>query len=642
MPNFEKVVVETDVLILGGGMAACGAAVEAAYWAKKHGLKVTLVDKAAMDRSGAVAMGLSAINQYVGLKDGANTVKDYVDYVRNDLMGITREDLVANIARHVDSTVHLFEKWGLPIWKDEEGHYVHEGRWQLMINGESYKVVVAEAAKNALLQNGVGQIFERVFIVGPLMDGDRCAGAVGFSVRENKFYIFKAKATLAAMGGAVHVFKPRSSGEGMGRAWYPPWNSGSSAYFTLAAGAEMTCQEVRFIPVRFKDAYGPVGAWFLLFKSRATNSDGGDYMVERKPELDNWLPYGRVKPVPANLRNYLGMLDVLDGKGPIYMRTEEAIGKIAEKFKDDPKAYKKKMKDLESEAWEDFLDMTISQAILWAASDVQPEQKSSEIAAAEPYFIGSHSGASGAWVSGPPDLQNDETRNQYCWGHTNMSTVKGLFCAGDASGASSHKFSSGSHAEGRIAAKAAVKYVVENNIPPHLDTTACDALEAEILKPLETFEQHKGATTDPEINPNYIKPRMFMFRLQKIMDEYAGGVTSQFRTNESQLNRALELLGLLKEDSKKLGASNLHELMRCWENVHRMWQAEAHVRTLLFRQETRWPGYYFRSDKPTMDEEKWHVFANCKYDPKTGDWQMLTRPILHVFPQPKEHELLGG
>jgi len=147
MPKFETVVVETDLLILGGGMAACGAAVEAAYWAKKNGLKVTLVDKAAVDRSGAVAMGLSAINQYVGLRDGANTVNDYVDYVRNDLMGVTREDLVANIARHVDSSVHLFEKWGLPIWKDEGGKFVHEGRWQLMINGESYKVVVAEAAK---------------------------------------------------------------------------------------------------------------------------------------------------------------------------------------------------------------------------------------------------------------------------------------------------------------------------------------------------------------------------------------------------------------------------------------------------------------------------------------------------------------
>jgi adenylylsulfate reductase subunit A len=631
MPNFQTVVVDTDLLILGGGMAACGAAVEAAYWARKNGLKVTLVDKAAMDRSGAVAMGLSAINLYVGLKDGANSVKDYVDYVRNDLMGVTREDLVANIARHVDSSVHLFEKWGLPIWKDAEGKYVHEGRWQLMINGESYKVVVSEAAKNALLQDGVGQVFERVFIVGPLMDGDRCAGAIGFSVRENKVYVFRAKATLAAMGGAVHVFKPRSSGEGMGRAWYPPWNSGSSAYFTMRAGAEMTCQEVRFIPVRFKDAYGPVGAWFLLFKSRATNAMGGDYMVERKAELDNWLPYGRVKPIPANLRNYLGMLDVMEGKGPLFMRTEEAIQKIAAASKDDPKAYKKKMKDLESEAWEDFLDMTISQALLWAGTNVQPEEKSSEIAPAEPYFIGSHSGASGAWVSGPEDLQTGESKNDYFWGYANMSTVKGLFCAGDASGASSHKFSSGSHAEGRVAAKAAIKFIVENNSAPKVDQAAVESAIAEMLKPLETYEAHKNETTDPEVNPSYIRPRMFMFRLQKVMDEYAGGVSSQFTTNQAQLNRALELLEFLKEDSTKLAAPNLHELMRCWENIHRMWQAEAHVRTLLFREETRWPGYYFRADKPRMDEERWHVFANCRYDPVTGRWEMRTRPIHRIF-----------
>jgi adenylylsulfate reductase subunit A len=636
MPKFETVVVETDLLILGGGMAACGAAVEAAYWAKEQGLKVTLVDKAAVDRSGAVAMGLSAINQYVGLRDGANSVKDYVDYVRNDLMGVTREDLVAGIARHVDSSVHLFEKWGLPIWKDEKGAYVHEGRWQLMINGESYKVVVAEAAKNALLQSGVGQIFERIFIVGPLLDGDRCAGAIGFSVRENKVYVFKSKATLTAMGGAVHVFKPRSSGEGFGRAWYPPWNSGSSAYFTLKAGAEMTCQEVRFIPVRFKDAYGPVGAWFLLFKSRATNAMGGNYMVERADELQKWGPYGRVKPIPANLRNYLGMLDVMEGKGPLYMRTEEALGKIAEQYKDDPKAYARKMKELESEAWEDFLDMTISQAILWAATNVQPEQKSSEIAAAEPYFIGSHSGASGAWVSGPEDLQTSETKSQYFWGYANMSTVKGLFCAGDASGASSHKFSSGSHAEGRIAAKAAVKFVVENNSAPAVAQAAIDAQIAEILKPLDTYEQNSKATTDPDLNPNYIKPRMFMFRLQKIMDEYAGGVTAQFTTNKPSLEKAMELLNFLKEDSEKLGAKDLHELMRCWENVHRMWQAEAHVRTVLFREETRWPGYYVRADTPKLDEEKWHVFANCRCDPKTGKWDVFTRPILHIFEQAKK------
>ncbi|MFH1132281.1 MAG: adenylyl-sulfate reductase subunit alpha [Pseudomonadota bacterium] len=624
MTDFQTIEVETDLLILGGGMAASGAAVEAAYWAKKHGLKVALVDKAAMDRSGAVAMGLSAINQYVGIKDGENTVKDYVDYVRNDLMGVTREDLVADIARHVDSSVHLFEKWGLPIWKDKDGGFVHEGRWQLMINGESYKVIVAEAAKNAL---GTDNIYERVFITGPLMDGNRCVGATGFSVRENKFYVFKSRATLVAMGGAVHVFKPRSSGEGMGRAWYPPWNSGASTYFTLQAGAEQTCQEVRFIPVRFKDAYGPVGAWFLLFKSRATNCNGEAYMETRKGELENWAPYGKVKPIPANLRNYLMLLDVAAGKGPIYMRTEEAIQKIAAS-ETDPKAAKKKLKELEAEAWEDFLDMTISQAILWAASNIQPEERPSEIAAAEPYFIGSHSGASGAWVSGPEDLAPPE----YHWGPAYMSTTKGLFCAGDASGASSHKFSSGSHAEGRLAAKSAIRYLAKDNPPKgNYNNAEIAKIKEATFKPLKMFEENKGKTTQEDVNPNYILPKMFMMRLQKLMDEYAGGVSSQFTTSKALLEKGVELLAFLKEDSNNLAARDLHELMRCWENVQRMYQAEAHVRTILFREETRWPGYYFRSDTPKMDNENWRVFVNCTYNPKNNEWTMKKVPIKHLF-----------
>jgi adenylylsulfate reductase subunit A len=628
MADFKTVVVKTDLLICGGGMAACGAAVEASYWARQHGLKVTLVDKAAMERSGAVAMGLSAINMYVDLNSGNNTVKDYVDYVRNDLMGITREDLVANIARHVDSTVHLFEKWGLPIWKDKDGKYVHEGRWQLMINGESYKVIVAEAAKNALAEAG-GQYFERVFITHPLMDGDRCVGAIGFSTRENTVYVFEAKATLVAMGGAVHIFKPRSTGEGFGRSWYPPFNSGASAFFTISAGAEMTCQEVRFIPVRFKDAYGPVGAWFLLFKAIATNAAGKDYMIENAAELDKWGPYGHAKPVPANLRNWLMMLDVMDGKGPIYMQTAEAIQRIAKESPDE-KTAKKKLKELESEAWEDFLDMTIAQAGLWAATNVEPEVKPSEIMACEPYFIGSHSGASGAWVSGPADLQNDATKSEYCWGYPNMTTVGGLFAAGDASGASSHKFSSGSFTEGRIAAKGAISYVVDHNTAPQIDPALIETLKAEILKPLDVFEANRANTTDPDINPAYVRPKQFMYRLQKIMDEYAGGVSSQFKTSGKLLEKGMELLAFLRADAALLAAENSHELMRCWENVHRLHQAEAHVHSLYFREETRWPGYCFRTDKPSIDNKDWLAFCNCVFNRTTGEWKMIKRPVKYL------------
>jgi len=355
-------------------------------------------------------------------------------------------------------------------------------------------------------------------------------------------------------------------------------------------------------------------------------------MVTRAGELPKWAPYGMAKPIPANLRNWLGMEDVMAGKGPIYMRTNEAIANIAAQYKDDPKAFKKKMKELESEAWEDFLDMTISQSLLWAGMNIQPEETPSEIAAAEPYFIGSHSGASGAWVCGPEDVMPAEYKKQWdsIGVYNHMCTVKGLFSAGDGVGASSHKFSSGSHAEGRIAAKGAIAFILDNNTMPKVDMAAVEAMKKTILAPMDLYEANVKYSSDPDINPAFIKPKMFMFRLQKLMDEYCGGVSAQFTTNKALLERGMELLVMLKEDSTKLAAADLHELLRVWENTHRMWIAESHLRHVLFREESRWPGYYFRADFPDMDEKNWKCFVNSVYDPKTDKWTMKKVPIVNL------------
>ena len=623
MEAFETVELSTDLLIVGGGMAACGAAWEASYWAKKNNLSVLMVDKAAVDRSGAVAMGLSAINTYIGAGKGENSPEDFVSYVQNDQMGTVREDLVYDIARHVDSSVHLFEKWGLPIWKDAEGNYQRAGRWQIMINGESYKVIVAEAAKNAL---GVDNIIERLFIVKLFTDANdpsRIAGAAGFSVRENKVYFIKAKAICCMCGGAVHIFRPRSVGEGLGRTWYPPWNAGSNYAMMAQVGAELAQMESRFIPTRFKDGYGPVGAWFLFFKASATNAFDEEY-IHNLDILKPWAPYDAAKPVPTPLRNHQMMIESMEGRGPVSIRTERAIAALAEKYKDDPKAYKKKMKELEAEAWEDFLDMTISQALVWAGQNIFPEEKKSEMMAAEPYFIGSHASHAGMWVSGPADLAPPE----WNWGYNRMTTIKGLFTGGDGVGCSAHKFSSGSHAEGRIAGKAAIKFLVDNPGDVTLDTSKFEEVKAEILQPLKTYEEGKGYTVTDDITPNYIRPKMFLFRLNKIMDEYAGGTSSWYTTNKPMLDRALEELRMLYEDSKFLGANGLHELMRAWENYHRLWTSEAHVRHLMFREETRYPGYYYRADfKEVLDQENWHVFTISKWDPATREWSIRKEPV---------------
>ncbi|MDG7000008.1 MAG: FAD-binding protein, partial [Nitrososphaerota archaeon] len=136
--------VDCDILIVGGGMGGCGAAYEARYWGRN--LKIVIAEKANIERSGAVAHGLSAINCYMGMRWNENKPEDFVRYARNDLLGLVREDLLFDIARHVDSTVHMFEEWGLPIFYNKQnGHYQREGRWQIMIHGESYKPIVAEA-----------------------------------------------------------------------------------------------------------------------------------------------------------------------------------------------------------------------------------------------------------------------------------------------------------------------------------------------------------------------------------------------------------------------------------------------------------------------------------------------------------------
>jgi len=113
------------------------------------------------------------------------------------------------------------------------------------------------------------------------------------------------------------------------------------------------------------------------------------------------------------------------------------------------------------------------------------------------------------------------------------------------------------------------------------------------------------------------------------MDEYAGGVSSWFRTSKPLMEKGLEFLNFLKEDTQKLGAEDIHELMRCWENIHRLWQAESHIRSMLFREETRWPGYYFRTDFPKIKEE-WKCFTNCKWNPQSEEWELIRKDIIEL------------
>ncbi len=635
---------EVDLLIVGGGMAACGSAFEAKKWLSDD-QSVLLVDKAAMERSGAVAQGLSAINTYIG----QNTPDDYVRMVRNDLMGIVREDLIFDLGCHVDDSVHLFEEWGLPVWKKtDEGKNldgkkglklgtlksgatpVRTGKWQIMINGESYKRIVAEAAKKAL---GEDNILERVFIVELLLDANeenRIAGALGFSVRENKVYIIKCNTMMVACGGAVNIYQPRSVGEGKGRAWYPVWNSGSTYTLCMKVGAELSMMENRFTPARFKDGYGPVGAWFLLFKAKALNGLGESYVGSdaAKKELENYAPYGTAAITPTCLRNHLMLFEMKEGRGPIIMDTVTALAEIGKTMD------KKELKHLESEAWEDFLDMTCGQANLWCATNTEPEKKNSEIMPTEPYLLGSHSGCCGLWVSGPdydwvPDAYKIKYKDKV---YNRMTTVNGLFTSGDGVGCSGHKFSSGSHAEGRMAAKSMVRFARDNkDFKPSIAQSKEELVDI-VYKPVRVYLENYKYTTAEDINPAYLKPNGMMYRLMKATHEYGAGTATYYMTTSKNLEIVMELLETMREDCEKLAAGDLHELMRAWEIYHRIWTVEAHLRHIQFRKETRYPGFYYQADYPNQDDKNWFCFTNSKYDPKAGKWDTFKRDYIKIIP----------
>ena len=87
---------------------------------------------------------------------------------------------------------------------------------------------------------------------------------------------------------------------------------------------------------------------------------------------------------------------------------------------------------------------------------------------------------------------------------------------------------------------------------------------------------------------------------------------------------------MLKEDLANLGADGLHQLQRAWELHHRVLASECVMAHTMFREETRWPGYYYRGDFPKLDDKNWHCFTLSQYDEKSGTFSMEKAPVYHI------------
>lgn len=568
----EKVYLKTDILIIGAGNAGCFAAIEAKR--QNPELKVTLMEKAHIDRSGCLAAGMDAINTY--LKKG-RTIEEFVRWSRSQAGGLIREDLTISMAELLNKPIEEWEDWGMPIKYEEDGEeYKTRGKWDITIMGAEMKPILAEKTR----ESGC-EILNRVVATNYLLEGDRVIGALGFGVRDCKVYIIKASATIMAAGGAAGLYKPYQNDgvDSHHQLWYCPFNVGTGYSMGIRAGAEMTTFEMRWCATRTKDFNGPIDTISVGYKTPLINCNDEKIMEERYAHVGG-------DAAPRFLRSNVVMDEWREGRGPCYVDTRNMTPEQIHDMKVD------------------YLNERPSFVLFLASRGQDIKTDPIEVYGSDPYIVGGHT-ASGYWVK-----TNRET------------TLNGLFAAGDVAGGTPNKFVGGCAAEGIIAARAAVEFVNTHSLPEVICEEQINSEVQRIFAPvLRSVENKQG-----------ISPREMEERLQRLMDEYAGGVHQFFRTNQKSLEYALKHINILKDQVKYLVARDLHELMEAHEIIDRLDVAEVLVHHLMFRAETRWPGWQTRTDFPTKNDELFDCFVNSRYNRISGEIEMVTRPYEQIIP----------
>ena len=559
----EKKILHTDVLIIGGGTAGCYAALTL----REHSdCSIVIAEKANIKRSGCLAAGVNAINAYI--VDGQKP-EDYVNYAKRDADGIVREDLLLTMSEGLNRVTEKMERLGLVILKDENGKYVARGNRNIKINGENMKPLLAQAVE--ALQDVT--ILNRVNITDYIVTDNTIQGAFGFSMEEPIAYEIRAKKVLCATGGAAGLYRPNNPGFSRHKMWYPPFNTGAGYAMGIKSGAEMTTFEMRFIALRCKDTIAPTGTIAQGVGAKQVNAKGEVYETH----------YG----LTTSERVYGTVMENLQGRGPCYLRTEGITEAQDESLK---KAY---------------LNMAPSQTLKWLESGKDPSEQNVEIEGTEPYIVGGHT-ASGYWVD-----TNRET------------TIHGLYAAGDVAGGCPQKYVTGAMVEGEIAAehiagalaKESVKEAAQREQPTPESETEQQALDQKVAEYERYLNKQQPLFTTEQLEE----------AMQKVMDNYAGGISTHYQFNEKQLALAEEKIRQLIELAEDLGASDMHELMFIYELKERLTVCLSVIAHLGARRETRWHSFAENLDYPEKSDE-WLRYVNSKME--NGELKIIFRDLV--------------
>ena len=402
-------------------------------------------------------------------------------------------------------------------------------------------------------------------------EGKTVTGALGYNVRSGKLFFVKAAAVLVCTGGASGIYHPSNSRLARTKTWYCPYNAGSGLSMGLRAGAEMTSFEMRFVALRTKDVMAPTGTLVLEMETDTPlfNAFGEQYIKNRENMLGRNLT--------TSERLFFTIQQHKKGIGPCYIDVSVL----------DKEQYRKLV--------ESYLNMAPS-FVLDLLEDPGRPRTHIEVCGSEPYINGGH-GMAGYWI--------DENRK---------TTLERLYAAGDVAGGSPKKYVTGCFAEAEIAVEDIVNTQFSSPPPPP-DRSTLHRAALDIMTPLHA---------DGDVTFNDIEQR-----LQKIMDEYAGGSTQNYETSRDKLMLAQEYLQSLTERFRDVGADDPHCLMRVHDTIDRVLLARVLVAHLLERKETRWPCYQTRLDYPDRNDLEYRIFINSRL--MNNDIQLIHRSAEHPY-----------
>jgi len=306
MESIEQMgeVVETDVMIVGGGLAGNNAAIAAA----EKGARVLIVDKSSIERCGAIAGGVDHFVAYLGT-DTWDTREAYLEWVGRIARGAVNVSVQnAVFCRELDAAIERMERIGCTL-KQPDGAYYRTsslgqpGPYFINFNGKQLKPLLAQEAKRL----GV-QTLEKFALSGVLTNNGKVIGGVGLHIRTGKFYTIKAKATILATGNTNRIFE-NPSGLPF-NTWQCPANTGAAQAMAYEAGAKLANMEFVRITV-VPRGFSAAGLNALTgMGGKIVNGAGEEFMSRYHPAGNKAPRYKLVEGV---------MKEVYEGRGPVYV-----------------------------------------------------------------------------------------------------------------------------------------------------------------------------------------------------------------------------------------------------------------------------------------------------------------------------------